>query len=237
MQALADDAGQFGVGHGPGRARGGEYAYDLYFDVPEKATSGDEVVTVGEGGDEQLQVVITASSVENMAGATLDMSRDLLNPGMVITNPNRPPMMPGPGSPTIDLPDPSELTGTVEERVRYVLERHINPSIAAHGGTAELVAVWASERSHFDAAVRVCAPVLRRRGAGPPEARSARPTVQVTWDDRSGEVPAPDPGAPWGPLLAAVAGVPELPRVPAGAATVASIAFWLGDPNQNRSAI
>jgi Fe/S biogenesis protein NfuA len=121
-------------------ARGGEYAYDLYFDVVDKATGGDEVVTVGEG-DEQLSVVITAASVESMAGATLDMSRDLLNPGMVITNPNRPPFAPGPGSPTIDLPDPSELSGTVEERVRYVLDNHINPSIAAHGGTAELVAV------------------------------------------------------------------------------------------------
>jgi Fe/S biogenesis protein NfuA len=118
-------------------ARGGEYAYDLYFDVPEKATGGDVVVDAGDG----LSVVLAASSVENLAGATLDMSRDLLNPGMVITNPNRPPMAPSPGSPTIDLPDPSELTGTVEERVRYVLDRHINPSIAAHGGTAELVAV------------------------------------------------------------------------------------------------
>jgi Fe/S biogenesis protein NfuA len=118
-------------------ARGGEYAYDLYFDVPEKATEGDEVVDAGDG----LSVVIPAASVEVMGGATLDMSRDLLSPGMVITNPNRAPMAPGPQSPTIDLPDPSELTGTVEERVRFVLERHINPSIAAHGGTAELVAV------------------------------------------------------------------------------------------------
>ena len=118
-------------------ARGGEYAYDLYFDVPEKAGPGDEIVDAGDG----LSVVIAASSTENMQGATLDMSRDLLNPGMVITNPNRAPMAPGAASPAIDLPDPSELTGTVEERVRYVLDRHINPSIAAHGGSAELIAV------------------------------------------------------------------------------------------------
>jgi len=117
-------------------ARGGEYAYDLYFDVPSKAAPGDAV----QHGDD-LTVVIPASSIENMQGATLDMSRDLLNPGMQITNPNRPPMPAGPGSPTIELPDPSELTGTVEERVRLVLDRYINPSIAAHGGSAELVAV------------------------------------------------------------------------------------------------
>jgi len=118
-------------------ARGGEYAYDLYFDVPEKAVEGDAVIEAFE----DLTVVIPSDSVDNMTGATLDMTRDLLNPGLVITNPNRPPAAPGMGAPSIQMPDPSELTGTAEERVRLVLERYINPSIAAHGGTAELVAV------------------------------------------------------------------------------------------------
>jgi len=116
-------------------ARGGEYAYDLYFDVASKATEGDAVIT-----SDDLTVVIPAASVENMSGATLDMTRDLLNPGMVITNPNRPPFQ-GPGSPQIEAPKPEDLTGTVDERVRYVLDEFINPSIAAHGGTAELIAV------------------------------------------------------------------------------------------------
>lgn len=117
-------------------ARGGEYAYDLYFDVVDSAADGDAVIH----GDD-LDVVIPAASVENLAGATLDMSRDLLSPGMLITNPNRPPMQAGPGSPRISMPEPGDLTGTVEERVRQVLDQFINPSIAAHGGTAELVAV------------------------------------------------------------------------------------------------
>lgn len=117
-------------------ARNGEYAYDLYFDLPDKAVEGDEVV-VGDG----LTVVIPGESVEHLTGATLDMTRDLLNPGMVITNPNRPPAAAGGGAPAIQMPEPGELTGTVEERVRLVLDRYINPSIASHGGTAELVAV------------------------------------------------------------------------------------------------
>ena len=116
-------------------ARGGEYSYDLYFDGPEKAAEGDAVVH-----SDDLTVVIPASSVEKMTGATLDMTRDLLNPGMVITNPNRPPFE-GPGSPQIAAPQPGDLSGTVEERVRQVLDQFINPSIAAHGGTAELIAV------------------------------------------------------------------------------------------------
>jgi len=117
-------------------ARGGEYAYDLYFDVPDKAVDGDAVVH-----SDDLTVVIPAASVEQLTGATLDMTRDLLNPGMVITNPNRPPLQAGPGSVPIAAPAPDELSGTVEERVRQVLDQFINPSIAAHGGTAELVAV------------------------------------------------------------------------------------------------
>lgn len=90
---------------------------------------------------------------------------------------------------------------------------------------ADLVGVWASGRSHFDAAVRVCAPVLRRRDTDrPAEERPVRPSVRVFWDDSRGEEPAPVAGAPWGPLLAGVAGLPELPPLPAAAATVASMA-------------
>jgi Fe/S biogenesis protein NfuA len=116
--------------------RGGEYAYDLYFDVTDRVAHGDAVVY-----SDDLTVVIPAASVENLRGASLDMTRDLLNPGMSITNPNRPPVQAGPGSPHIAAPQPGDLTGTVEERVRQVLDQFINPSIASHGGTAELVAV------------------------------------------------------------------------------------------------
>ncbi len=117
-------------------ARGSEYAYDLYFDVTDRAADGDAVIH-----SDDLTVVIPAASIKNLQGAALDMTRDLLNPGMRITNPNRPPVQAGPGSPHIAAPQPGDLTGTVEERVRQVLDQFINPSIAAHGGTAELVAV------------------------------------------------------------------------------------------------
>lgn len=106
--------------------RGGEYAYDLYFQPLEEAEPTD--VVQDDGG---LPVVIPAASVEALRGATLDVSRDLLNPGMVMLNPNRP------ASPLMG-DEPLELSGTVEERVRQVLEARINPAIAAHGGRAEL---------------------------------------------------------------------------------------------------
>jgi Fe/S biogenesis protein NfuA len=112
---------------------GGDYAYDLYFDAPEQAAAEDSV----QHGDD-LTVVIPAESVEKLQGATLDMTRDLLNPGLVILNPNKPPQ---PASPMITGMAPADLSGPVAQRVQQVLEQQINPSIASHGGTASLVAV------------------------------------------------------------------------------------------------
>ncbi|MEX2625519.1 MAG: NifU family protein [Ilumatobacteraceae bacterium] len=115
---------------------GGEYAYDLYFQPVEEAEPGDVVQH-----HDDLPVVIPAASVDSLRGSTLDMARDLLQPGMVLQNPNTPPAAPGPASPAIQAPAAGELTGDVAERVAQVIERQINPAIAAHGGRAELVAV------------------------------------------------------------------------------------------------
>lgn len=115
---------------------GGDWSYDLYFDVAETATADDAVQH-----DDELTIVIAGASVERLRGATLDLSRDLLNPGLVIVNPNKPPQPERQASPGIEVPDAATLTGPVAERVRLVLTEHINPSIASHGGTAELVAV------------------------------------------------------------------------------------------------
>jgi Fe/S biogenesis protein NfuA len=115
---------------------GGEYAYDLYFDVPGEAAADDVVQR-----DDDLTVVIPYDSVEPLEGATLDLSRDLLNPGLVIVNPNKPPQQQQAASPGIQVPSPDQLTGPVAERVQQILTEFVNPGIAAHGGTAELVAV------------------------------------------------------------------------------------------------
>jgi hypothetical protein len=51
-----------------------------------------------------------------------------------------PPMAP-PASPPIDAPPLADLGGDVAQRVIQVIDRQVNPAIAAHGGHAELVAV------------------------------------------------------------------------------------------------
>ena len=90
----------------------------------------DDVVQSGE-----FPVIVAAADVENLTGARLQMSRDLLNPGFALDNPNSP-------SPRI-LGDaaPSDLTGPVAERVQQVVAEIINPAIAGHGGIVEVVEV------------------------------------------------------------------------------------------------
>ena len=112
--------------------RAGEFAYDIYFQGRRHADPGD-VVTEHDG----LSVVVPRDSLAALRGATLDLSRDLLKPGLSLDNPNRPASQ---ASPDMDE-EPLELSGTVEEQVTLVLERRINPSIAGHGGRADLVSV------------------------------------------------------------------------------------------------
>ena len=113
-------------------APGGEFRYDIYFQGRRHADPDDAVIELTD-----LTVVVPAHSIPTLAGATLDVSRDLLNPGLSLDNPNRPE---SPASPAID-DEPLDLSGTIEERVTAVLERRINPSIAGHGGRADLVSV------------------------------------------------------------------------------------------------
>ena len=116
----------------------GEYTYDLYFDVVDAAAAEDTLIH-----HDDLTVVIPAGSVERLTGATLDMSRDLLKPGLTIKNPNRSPGLrsPRPAVGTVVAPKVGDLTGDVAQRILQVLEHQINPSIASHGGRADLVAV------------------------------------------------------------------------------------------------
>jgi Fe/S biogenesis protein NfuA len=110
-----------------------EFVYDLYFQGIQHADPDDLVVSV-----EDLTVVVPDGSRDFLEGATLDVSRDLLNPGLVLDNPNRPPAAAVSPEMASDL---GELTGTVAERITQVLERQINPAVASHGGKAELVDV------------------------------------------------------------------------------------------------
>ena len=104
--------------------------YDLYLQPLDQAPPDAHVQDHG-----RIAVVIPAESIEALRGATLDRQGDLLTGGLVLNTPT-----PTPASPAIGAP-PDALEGPVAERVNRVLEEQINPAIASHGGSAELVAV------------------------------------------------------------------------------------------------
>jgi Fe/S biogenesis protein NfuA len=112
---------------------GDAYTYDMYFQPASEA-----VEDAWTGVQDGLSIVVPAASVANMVGSVLDLNRDLLVGGMSIRNPNRPPAPQA--SPSMTGP-PADLSGDVAQRVIQVLDAQINPSIAAHGGRADLVAV------------------------------------------------------------------------------------------------
>jgi len=113
---------------------GDAYTYDMFFQATDEAAADDW--TGVQGG---LALIVPRDSVAKMVGSVLDLNRDLLVGGMSIRNPNVPPAPPQ-ASPAMTGPPP-DLSGDVAQRVIQVLERQINPSIAAHGGRADLVAV------------------------------------------------------------------------------------------------
>lgn len=105
---------------------GVEYSYDVSF---EELDTSEEALRYKQG---ELDVMIPVDSVDSLWGATLDLPSTPGQGGLVIKNPNR--------------PDPLtqydvELSGTVRERIEQLLTQMINPSLAAHGGFAELVDV------------------------------------------------------------------------------------------------
>ena len=112
----------------------GAFAYDMYFQALSDASGGDVVQQ-----DDELPIVVPQASVGRLQGATLDFVTDASGEGgLVIVNPNTPPppTLSGlaPGA-SVDLSDP------LAQRVVSVLDEQVNPSIAAHGGRADLVAV------------------------------------------------------------------------------------------------
>ncbi|HEY3942554.1 MAG TPA: NifU family protein [Acidimicrobiales bacterium] len=129
VRAQEDNADSLALWIEIGGTGADSYAYEMYFEAA--ADAGTDDWTADLGG---LPIVVPADSVERIRGSLLDVQ----DGSLAIENPNRPPSgvpaIPGP-------PSDADLTGEVAQRIIRVLEGQINPSIASHGGRADLVAV------------------------------------------------------------------------------------------------
>ena len=114
--------------------RGVEFDYDLSLESISEAADDALVYEI-----DALTIIIPADSVDDMAGSTLDIPSNPMQGGLVIRNPNRPPVL---------APEDIELTGTIAEKVTQLLDLSINPALAAHGGFASLVKVEADTIVH-----------------------------------------------------------------------------------------
>jgi Fe/S biogenesis protein NfuA len=112
--------------------KNGEWTYNISLKPLDGAGADDSL----EYADD-LGIVVPAGDIEKLRGATVDWSDDLMSGGLLVVTPNKP----DPASPAIGGRPPADLSGPVPQRVMQVIERQINPAIAAHGGSAELVAV------------------------------------------------------------------------------------------------
>ncbi len=131
LRAGEEDANELALRIEVVGTQGVDYSYDLAFEVLSEADSDDVPTHVGGG----LTVLVPGRDAPKLEGATLDIPSNGGQAGLVLRNPNRPDL-----GPTATL----ELSGTIEEQVQEVLVKRINPSIAAHGGFAELVRVEGS---------------------------------------------------------------------------------------------
>jgi Fe/S biogenesis protein NfuA len=125
-----DDAHDLGLVISIGGIAEGAFTYGTAF---MRVDSASETDLIHDNGS--LPVIVSEADAANLTGAVLTKSKNLLKPGLTIENPNSP-------SPAISTGmAQGDLSGSVAEKVVRVVDEAINPSIASHGGRAEVVAV------------------------------------------------------------------------------------------------
>lgn len=105
--------------------QGSQFKYELSFVPVADRAEGHRVDRHGD-----LPVIVPDDDVEKLRGSSLALTEQ----GLAMNNPNTP------ASPRMEAPK-GDLTGPLADQVQQVLTAQVNPSIAMHGGGAELVSV------------------------------------------------------------------------------------------------
>ena len=82
-----------------------------------------------------LVLLIDEQSLQNLNGATIDFEDRVVRSGFKFDNPNKPEV------PAVGKGPREDLSGSLEERVQQLLDRELNPAVAAHGGRISLAGV------------------------------------------------------------------------------------------------
>ena len=98
--------------------RGGQFVYELDLVAPEDMPPTDIVVETLD-----LRLLVEPGSAANLEGAIIDLDPSAMGGALRIDNPNE------------GWRDP------IAARIQEVLDRQINPSVAAHGGFVDLLEV------------------------------------------------------------------------------------------------
>ncbi|HEY5302480.1 MAG TPA: NifU family protein [Acidimicrobiales bacterium] len=113
---------------------GAGYSYDLFFSDIADAPEGAEI-----GRDGEITIVVPRASVDRLRGSRLEFASEG-GGGLVLVNPNHPTseeLNPGVSAEILAMGIESALA----QMAIQVLEDEVNPSIASHGGRADLVAL------------------------------------------------------------------------------------------------
>jgi Fe/S biogenesis protein NfuA len=106
---------------------GDSFTYDVYFEEIGDISKDDVTVSYDD-----VVFVVPGGSVSKLKGSTLDLDPGA---GLVLLNPNVP------SRPQAREFPPEALSSEVAQKVIGILADEINPSIAAHGGRADLMGV------------------------------------------------------------------------------------------------
>jgi Fe/S biogenesis protein NfuA len=107
-----------------------QFSYSMRLVENNEIGDDDIVLVLGD-----LRVVVDQRSAKNLNGASVDFEDRVVRSGFKFDNPNKPEI------PTIGEGSRDDLEGSMEERVRTVLDTELNPAVAAHGGRINLVGV------------------------------------------------------------------------------------------------
>ena len=106
------------------------FEYEFFLDVLKNARPNDIIVKV-EGG---LVAILDAASAPHLDGATVHWKETPSGAGFDVDNPN-----PVPDVPLQPETPQANLTTPLAQRVQKVIEAKINPGVASHGGSVELM--------------------------------------------------------------------------------------------------